>query len=149
MSDKPLARKTLEADAHFCAAAGIAARVFRHRLARLLNLKAQHVARAGAATMAWAALLKKLSQHDNWQEVTRSVCITNAVAAAAFTAAILKHSNRAARLLLGVTAAIIAGFAAVQLTALLRPAQQANESQSTSKRMSSIDIESNTEQGSE
>ena len=115
-----LARRSLRADALYCAVAGMSAIGARRRLAEVLGVPRPAVAGAGAATLVWAGVVAALARAAHWRRATTTVAAANTVASAALGAGALAHDRRGARVLLGALSCEVAAFGVSQVAALRR-----------------------------
>lgn len=118
MTADDLSRRSLRADAAYCAAAGTAAALARRPFGRLLGLPAPAVATGGAATLAWSGALAALSRAGSLRRPVAGVGAVNTVASLALLAAGARHPRPGARALLVAVGAEVGAFAVSQAVAL-------------------------------
>ena len=114
------ARRSLRADAAYCAGAGLIALALSGPLARWFHIDPLVVAGLGAATLVWAWLLTRLARRIGWREPLRLVAAVNALATIALGVVAALAPGAGSRLLLAAVALEVAAFAVVQLATLLR-----------------------------
>jgi hypothetical protein len=119
-----LGRRTLAADAIYCAVGGALAIGLRHRLARRLALPPALLGAVGAATVAWAAVVGR-SRHRDLRPTLRAVGAANTLAAAGLLVTGWRRRHRPGAGLLVATGLEVAAFAGSQALALTRPERAA------------------------
>lgn len=116
MQVEQIARKSLQADAAYCAIAGGLVWATRIRLGRVLGVPSSAVALAGIATVGWSAVVYRLSRREDWEPATGLVAAVNAVAATGLLVSGILHPRRPARWFLvglGVDVALFSGIQSV------------------------------------
>ena len=120
MTGEALGRRLLLLDACYCGAAGMLAIGFVVPLARLLQVPRLALAVAGAATIVWAILLRRLAGRLDWRLPVAAVAAANGVAAGGLAGLALVSPAAAAKVLLAAVAVEVAAFAVGQVVALRR-----------------------------
>lgn len=113
------ARASLRWDAGYCALAGAAALVFASPLGSHLGLSTWVVILLGAAIVVWAAFIRWLAVHPDWERATRFVASANAAAGTGIAIWAASHDGGAG-VLLGFVALHVFGFTSHQLWTLAR-----------------------------
>lgn len=119
MTGEELGRRSLAADAAYCAGAATLTLLARGPLARMLAVPTLAIALPAVGTFAWAALVAKLARRPSWRPAVGTVAVANLGASALLLTAAARR--REGRLLLAATALEVGGFAASQVAALRRP----------------------------
>ena len=120
MTGEALGRRLLVLDACYCGAAGLLAIGLVVPLARLVQVPRLALALAGAATIVWALVLRRLAGRLDWRLPVAAVAVANGVAAAGLAVLAAVAPATAAKLLLAAVAAEVAAFAVGQVVALRR-----------------------------
>jgi hypothetical protein len=120
MSRERVGRRLLRFDAVYCLGAGAIAVALCVPLARLYDTPFWIPAAAGAATVAWALLLRTYAARPDWRRVVGAVASANVVAAAALAGLALVAPGLAGRILLVAVALEVAAFGAGQFLTLRR-----------------------------
>ena len=111
-------RLSLEMDAAYCAVVGGIVSLGARRLGTLLELQVPAVLGAGAATVAWAGLVSRLSTAENWRRGVGLVATANLFAASGLGAVAARQRSLSGRLILAAVATDVATFAVWQAIAL-------------------------------
>ena len=111
-------RLSLKLDAVYCAVVGGIVTVGARRLRALLRIPPPAVLAAGAATVAWAGLVSRLSSESDWRRGVGLVAAANLFAACSLGAAAVRQPTRAGRLSLAAVATDVASFAVWQAIVL-------------------------------
>lgn len=111
---------SLRTDAVYCLVAGLAACALAVPLGSAAGVPASALVVAGLVTLAWAALLRVISQPRWVRPALRPVMVANLGAATAAALLGLSAPSLAISLLLGAVAVEIAAFAVSQWVALRR-----------------------------
>jgi len=119
VTGEELGRRSLAADAVYCAGGATLALLARGPLARILAVPPLAIALPAAGTFAWAALVAKLARRPDWRPAVGTVALANVGAAALLSAVACRRTE--GRLVLAATALEVAGFAASQVAALRGP----------------------------
>lgn len=114
------ARRSLLADAGYCAVSGAAFVGLGGRVGRALEVPRALVRSAGVATLVWSVALVWMAKATAWQPWVAVVATANAIAAALLVAAALTRRSRKVGAGLGLAACEVGGFALFQALVLRR-----------------------------
>jgi hypothetical protein len=118
MSAEVLARRSLIADAAYCAGAAVLALVLARPLSGFVGVSLVVLVSLGSATLAWAAFLALLSRIQSWRNAVGFVAAANSGAAIALAVLAVLNAGIWPRLLLLAVALEVAAFAVVEFAAL-------------------------------
>jgi len=127
MDAEALARRSLQADAVFCVAAGTVALVARKTAGKGLRLPVPVVVGAGGASSLWGAGLFLASTQEDWRTPTAVVAGSNVVAADGLALLALARGRGAARTATMLLAGTVGAFSLVQGYAWLQGRSEPDE----------------------
>ena len=116
-----MGRLTLRLDAGYCAVAAGCLVVLAKPLAEAFNVAAVVIVGLSGATAGWALLLRSAARAENVRPWLVVVFLANVTAAACIATLASARQADAVAFLLAAVAIEVAGFAAAQALALVRP----------------------------